>query len=42
MKVNYLLATALVLAASFAAVVAAETAVAPVTVQGGILGQVWG
>ena len=36
MKVNYVLAAALVLAASFAPVVAAETAVAPVAVQGGI------
>jgi hypothetical protein len=37
MKVNYVLATALVLAASFATVVAAETAVAPGAVQGGIM-----
>src|ERR1035441_2819878 len=36
MKVNYMLATAMVLAASFATVVAAETAVAPGAVQGGI------
>ena len=35
MKVNYVLATALLVAASFAAVVAAETAVAAVAVQGG-------
>ena len=35
MKVNYVLATALLFAASFAAVVAAETAVAAVAVQGG-------
>ena len=37
MKVNYMLATAVVLAASFATVVAAETAVAPGAVQGGIM-----
>jgi hypothetical protein len=37
MKVNYVLATALLFAASFATVVAAETAVAPGAVQGGIM-----
>ena len=37
MRVNYVLATALVLAASFATVVAAETAVAAAAVQGGIM-----
>jgi hypothetical protein len=36
MKVNYVLATALVLAASFAAVVAAKTAIAAAAVQSGI------
>jgi hypothetical protein len=37
MKVIYVIAAALVLAASFATVVAAETAVAPGAVQGGIM-----